>query len=115
MLLRTASKEGLLDLIAQLRISGEDEDPQSIVEHHLQKLQKEIEDRMPFNERLPPAASVSTRSESGQEWDPLLRRTDQRKLLNVLSNDEAETEVSDHLSPYLLAPSSPRGIFLIPC
>ena len=93
-LLRNSSKEGLLDLINRLRSSGEDEDPQSIVEHHLHTLQKEIVHRTPLNDRLPPVASESASSEAGREWDPLLRRTDQREVLNIPSSDEAETGVS---------------------
>ena len=95
--LRNASQEVLLDLITRLRLSGEDEDPQSIVDHHLHELQKEAVHRIPLNERLPPVTSHIARKGSGPEWDPLLRRTDQRELLNIPSNEEAEKEVSGHL------------------
>lgn len=108
-LLRNASQEVLLDLISRLRLSGEDEDPQSIVEHHLHELQKEAVHRIPLNERLPPVTSQTARSESGPEWDPLLRRTDQRELLNIPSNDEAEKEASGPLFLQHLAPSLPQG------
>ena len=106
-LIRNASQEGLLGLLNRLRLRHEDEDPQSIVEHHLHKLQTEAVHRTPHNKRHPRASPDAARSESELDWDPLLRRRDHCEVPNIPSDDDAETEVSGHPCLRLMRASLP--------
>ena len=101
-LIRNASKDALLDLLTRLKLGREDEDPQSIVEHHLHKLQTEAEHQVPRHERHPRAAPGAARSELELDWDPLLQRKDYCDVPNLPSDNEAEMEVSSHLSRWFI-------------